>query len=68
MKTMPSVLNEETKIAWEVLKVQLILNQKAWVLHHELLLPWHSFVMNDGSKLDFIMVQIMRCVICYSIC
>jgi hypothetical protein len=29
--TTPSDLNEEIKITWEVLKVQLILNQKAWV-------------------------------------
>jgi hypothetical protein len=36
---MPSGLNEEAKIAWEVLKVQLILNQKAGVFHHKLSLP-----------------------------
>jgi hypothetical protein len=35
---MPNDLNEEAKIAWEVLKAQLILNQNAWVLHHELFL------------------------------
>jgi hypothetical protein len=32
-------LDEETKIAWEVLKVQLILNLKAWVFHHMLFIP-----------------------------
>jgi hypothetical protein len=31
--TTPSDLNEEIEITWEVLKVQLILNQKAWVPH-----------------------------------
>jgi hypothetical protein len=36
---MPSDLNEEAKIAWEVLKAQLILHQKARVLHHEISLP-----------------------------
>jgi hypothetical protein len=35
----PSDLDEETKIALEVLKVQLILNKKTWVLHHKFSLP-----------------------------
>jgi len=36
---MPSDLYEEAKIAWEVLKVQHILNKNAWVLHHMLFFP-----------------------------
>jgi hypothetical protein len=64
----PNDLNEEAKFAWEVLKVQLILNQKACVLHHKLFLPWHFFVMNDGNNLDFILSQTMHRVICHSIC
>jgi hypothetical protein len=39
ISTPPSDLNEEAKIAWEVLKAQFILNQKAWVLHHKLSFP-----------------------------
>jgi hypothetical protein len=35
----PSDLYEEVEVAWEVLKVQLIMNKKAWVLHHKLPLP-----------------------------
>jgi hypothetical protein len=35
----PNDLNEEIEITWEVLKVQLNLNQKAWVPHHRLSLP-----------------------------
>jgi len=35
----PSDLYEEIEIAWEVLKVQLIMNKKAWVPHHKLFLP-----------------------------
>ncbi len=46
----PSDLDEEAKIAWEVLKVQLILNLKTWVLHHMLFFPWHFFVVNGGNK------------------
>jgi hypothetical protein len=34
----PSDFDEEAKIAWEVLKVQLILNKKAWVPHRRLFL------------------------------
>ncbi len=36
MKT-SSNFDAKTKFAWEVLKVQLALNQQAWVLHHKLL-------------------------------
>jgi hypothetical protein len=38
-----SDLYEEVKIAWEVLKAQLIVNEKAWVPHHKFSLPWHLF-------------------------
>ncbi len=37
--TTPSDFDEEAKIAWEVLKVQLILNKKTWVPHRRLFLP-----------------------------
>jgi hypothetical protein len=50
------------------LKVQFILNQKAWVLHHKLSFPWHFFVMNDGSNLTLILPQTICYVICHSIC
>jgi hypothetical protein len=36
---MPNDLDEESKIAWEVLKVQFILNLKARVLHCKLFIP-----------------------------
>jgi hypothetical protein len=32
-------LDDETKIAWEVLKAQFILNKKTWVPHHMFFLP-----------------------------
>jgi hypothetical protein len=31
-----SIVNEKGKIAWEVMQIQLTLNQKARVLHHKL--------------------------------
>jgi hypothetical protein len=46
----PSDLDEEGKIAWEVLKVQLILNLRRWVPHNMLSFPWHFFVVNGGNK------------------
>jgi hypothetical protein len=64
----PNDLNEETKITPEVLKVQFILNQKAWVPHHRLSLPWHFFVVNDGSMPNLILLQTMCCVICHYAC
>jgi hypothetical protein len=33
---MPNDLDEEIEIAWEVLKVQLIVNKKTWVLNYRL--------------------------------
>jgi len=33
---MPNDLDEKIEIAWEVLKVQLIVNKKTWVLHYRL--------------------------------
>jgi hypothetical protein len=33
-----------------------------------LCLPWHFFVVNDGSKLDPILLQTMHCVICLFVC
>jgi len=61
---MPGDLYGEAKIVWEV---QLILNLKTWVLHYMLSFPWHFFVVNDGSKLDPILLQTMR-VICHFVC
>ncbi len=63
---MPNDLDEEAKIAWEILKAQLILNQKTWVLHHKLFFPWHFFMVNDCNKQYTIMLQTMHCVICQS--
>jgi len=61
---MPGDLYGEAKIAWEV---QLIFNLKTWVLHYMLSFPWHFFVLNDGSKLDPILLQTMH-VICHFVC
>jgi hypothetical protein len=66
--TMPNDLDEEAKIALEVLKAQLILNQKTWVLTTSCLSLWHFFVVNDGSKLYIIMPQTMHCVFCHFVC
>jgi len=33
---MPNDLDEEIKIAWEILKAQFILNKKTWVFHYRL--------------------------------
>jgi hypothetical protein len=66
--TTPNDLDEEAKIAWEVLKAQFILNKKGWVFHHKLSLPWHFFVVNDGSKPYTIMPQTMHCVIYHPVC
>jgi len=48
-----------------VLKTQLTLNQKAWVLHYKLSLSYNFFVVNHGNKLDHVMPQTMCCVICH---
>jgi hypothetical protein len=55
----------KAKIAWEVLKVQLTLNQQAWVPHHKLFLLWHCFVVNDGKKPNPSTNQTMRCLVCH---
>lgn len=60
---MPSDLDEKVKIAWQVLKVQFILNQKAQILHYKLSLPYNFFVVNVGNKPYPILPQIMCCVI-----
>jgi hypothetical protein len=57
----PSNSDVEAKIAWEVLKAQLTLNQQAWV-HHKLSLPWYFFVANDGKKLNPLTSQTMCCL------
>jgi hypothetical protein len=55
----------EVEITWEVLKVQLTLNQQAWVLHHRLSLPWHFFVVNDGKKPNPLTIQTMHFLVCH---
>ncbi len=60
--------DEEGKIAWEVWQTQPTLSQKAWFLHHKLSFPWHFFDVNDGSKLDLVMLQTMCYVIWHSVC
>jgi hypothetical protein len=47
------------------LKVQLTLNQQAWVLHHRLSLPWHFFVVNDGKKPNPLTIQTMHFLVCH---
>jgi hypothetical protein len=59
----PRILDVEAEISWEVLKVQLTLNQQAWVPHHMLFLHWHFFVVNDGKKPNPLTIQ----TICYLI-
>ncbi len=49
-----SILALEANFAWELLKIQLTLNSKAWVLHCKLFFPWHVFTINDGSKLNLV--------------
>jgi len=66
--TMPSDLDEEVEIAREVLKVQFILNQKTLIPHRKLSFPEQFFVVNDGSKPNLILPQIMHYVICHFVC
>jgi hypothetical protein len=33
---LPNDLDEKIEVAWEVLKAQLIVNKKTWVLHYRL--------------------------------
>jgi hypothetical protein len=35
----PNTSNLETEVAWELLKVQLNLNQKAWIPHNKTSIP-----------------------------
>jgi hypothetical protein len=51
--TTPNTSNPKVEVAWELLKVQLNLNQKAWILHSMTSLLWHFFVVNDGNKTNF---------------
>jgi len=60
-------LDLEIEVAWELLKIQLTLQQKAWVPHSRFSPPWHFFIVNDDNKLDLIRLQTMWCVICHSI-
>jgi len=63
----PSNLDVEAEIAQEVLKVQLTLNQQAWVLHQKLFLLWYFFMVNDGKKLNPLTTQTMCYLVCHSI-
>jgi hypothetical protein len=45
-----NIANLKAKVAWGLLKVQLSLNQKAWILHSRTSFTWHFFVVKDGSK------------------
>jgi hypothetical protein len=56
--------NPKVKTTWELLKVQLSLNQKALIPHSKTSLPWHFFVVNDGSKTNPTVFQTMCCIIC----
>jgi hypothetical protein len=56
----------ETKIAWEVLKAQLTLNQ-GWVPSHKLSFLWYFFMVNDGKKPNPMSTQTMCCLV-YQIC
>jgi hypothetical protein len=62
-----TILDLEIKVAWELLKIQLTLQQKAWVPHNRFSPPYHFFIINDDRKLDLIRPQTMWCVICHSI-
>jgi hypothetical protein len=61
----PSDLYGEAKIAWEVLKVQLILRKHGSFIACCLSLAF--FVVNDGNKPNPIILQAM-CVICHFVC
>jgi len=65
---MPSDLDEEVEITWEVLKAQFSLNKKTLIPHRKLSFLEHFFVVNDGSKPNLILVQIMHYVICHFVC
>jgi hypothetical protein len=58
-------LDVEAKIAWEVLKTQLTLNQQVWIPYHMFFLPWHFFVVNDGKKPNPLTIQTMCCLVCH---
>jgi hypothetical protein len=48
--------------------MQLILNKKHGSLTTSLMSLGIFFVMNDGNKLNPILLQIMHCVICHFVC
>jgi hypothetical protein len=59
----PNILDLELEAPWELLKIQLTLQQKAWVPHNRFFLPLHFFTINDGNEPDPIQLQTMECVI-----
>jgi hypothetical protein len=61
----PSTSNPKAKTTWELLKAQLSLNQKAWILHNMTSLLWHFFVVDVGSKFNLTFFQTMCCSICH---
>jgi hypothetical protein len=63
----PTDLDVKSETTWEVFKIQFILNQKKWVLHHMLFFPWNFFVVNDDRKPDLVLLQTMHYVIYPSI-
>jgi hypothetical protein len=54
-----TILDLKAEVAWELLKIQLTLQQKAWVLHSRFFLPWHFFTINDSNKPNPIRPQTM---------
>jgi hypothetical protein len=64
----PSNLDlDATNATWELLKVQLIHNQKIWIFHHTFFLLCHYFVINDDSGPHLVLVLTMQFLMCHSI-
>jgi hypothetical protein len=64
----PSNLDlDATNATWELLKVQLIHNQKIWIFHHMFFLPCHCFVINDDNGPHLVLVLTMQFLMCHSI-
>jgi hypothetical protein len=61
----PSTSNLEAKVAWELLKAQLSLNQKVGILHSGTSLSLHFFMVNDGTKPNPTFSQTIHCTICH---
>jgi hypothetical protein len=59
--------NPKVKAAWELLKIQLSFNQKAWIPHSRTSLPWHFSMVNDDNKPNPTLSQTMCYIICHTI-